>query len=66
VQPFILIFLHQSLPLYIIQSLTSLYILHKPSATMSYSYATAKAILSDVDKDRILAMHLSSDTNDVS
>ncbi|KAI4823076.1 hypothetical protein E4T44_10205 [Aureobasidium sp. EXF-8845] len=32
---------------------------------MSYSYATAKAILSDVDKDRILAMHLSSDTNDV-
>ncbi|KAG9980770.1 hypothetical protein KCU78_g21626, partial [Aureobasidium melanogenum] len=32
---------------------------------MSYSYATAKAVLSEVDKDRILAMHLSTDTNDV-
>ncbi|KAI4757805.1 hypothetical protein E4T52_10151 [Aureobasidium sp. EXF-3400] len=31
---------------------------------MSYSYATAKAVLSDVDKDRILAMHFSSDGND--
>ncbi|CAD0114777.1 unnamed protein product [Aureobasidium uvarum] len=28
---------------------------------MSYSYATAKAILSEVEKDRILAMYLSSD-----
>jgi hypothetical protein len=33
---------------------------------MSYSYATAKAILSDVEKDRILAMFLSTDTNEVS
>lgn len=34
---------------------------------MSYSYATAKAVLSDVDKDRILAMHLSqSDISNVS
>ncbi|KAH0291334.1 hypothetical protein M436DRAFT_39264 [Aureobasidium namibiae CBS 147.97] len=33
---------------------------------MSYSYATAKAVLSDVDKDRILAMHLSqSDISNV-
>ncbi|CAD0089901.1 unnamed protein product [Aureobasidium vineae] len=33
---------------------------------MSYSYATAKAILSEVEKDRILAMYLSSDDmNDV-
>jgi hypothetical protein len=33
---------------------------------MSYSYATAKAVLSDVEKDRLLAMYLSTDTNDVS
>lgn len=39
----------------------------RPSPNMSYSYATAKAVLSDVDKDRILAMHLSqSDISNVS
>lgn len=45
------------------------FLLHssRPSLTMSYSYATAKAVLSDVDKDRILAMHLSqSDISNVS
>jgi len=66
VQPFILINLPPSTPSTSTQPPLLCVLLNKPSATMSYSYATAKAVLSDVEKDRILAMHLSSDTNDVS
>jgi len=65
--PLLLHTAHTSLHCFILIHLPFLHPPSRPSPTMSYSYATAKAVLSDVDKDRILAMHLSqSDISNVS